>query len=104
MTTETEVTRDRLIKDFKSVISDTEELLRATASQTGERVSAARTRMQETLENTRDRLTDLQGDLTDRARAAAKATDQMMHDNPWKAVGTAAAVGFLLGLLVHRRD
>jgi len=104
MATETEVARDRLIKDFKAVISDTEELLKATASQTGERVSAARTRMQETLENSRERLTELQGDVTERARAAAQATDQLMHENPWKAAGIAAAVGFLLGLLVHRRD
>lgn len=104
MTTETGVARERLVADFKAVIADTEELLRATANQTGERVSAARTRMQETIENTRERLTDLQESATDKARAAAHATDQLVHDNPWKAVGIAAGVGFLLGLLVHRRD
>jgi len=104
MASDTEVARDKLIKDFKTIISDTEELLKVTASQTGERVAAARTRMQETLENSRDRLSELQGDVTERARAAAHATDQLMHDNPWRAAGIAAAVGFLLGLLVHRRD
>jgi ElaB/YqjD/DUF883 family membrane-anchored ribosome-binding protein len=93
-----------LVADFKAVIADTEELLKATASQTGERVSAARTRMQETIENTRERLSELQDTAADKARAAARATDQMVHDNPWKAVGIAAGVGFLLGLLVHRRD
>ena len=104
MATETEVARERLVKDFKTVIADTEELLKATASQTGERVSAARTRMQETLENTRERLEELQEGVMDKARATARATDQMVHDNPWRAAGIAAAVGFLLGLLVHRRD
>lgn len=104
MASETEVAKERLIKDFKTVISDTEELLKATASQTGERVAAARTRMQETLETSRERLEELQGDLSARAKAAAQATDQLMHDNPWRAAGIAAAVGFLLGLLVHRRD
>lgn len=104
MTTETGIAKEKLVADFKAVIADTEELLKATASQSGERVSAARTRVQETIENTRERLAELQDSAIDKARAAARTTDQMLHDNPWKAVGIAAGVGFLLGLLVHRRD
>jgi ElaB/YqjD/DUF883 family membrane-anchored ribosome-binding protein len=34
---------------------------------------------------------------------AARATDEYVHDNPWQAIGVAAAVGFLLGLVVARR-
>jgi ElaB/YqjD/DUF883 family membrane-anchored ribosome-binding protein len=79
-------------------------LLRATANQTGERVAAARTRMQETIENTRERLAELQASASEQARATVRATDQLVHDHPWKAVGIAAGIGFLLGLLVHRRD
>jgi ElaB/YqjD/DUF883 family membrane-anchored ribosome-binding protein len=104
MTSDVGVAKDRLVTDFKAVIADTEELLKATASQSGEQVSAARTRVQETIENTRERLAELQESAVDKARTAARATDQMVHDNPWKAVGIAAGVGFLLGLLVHRRD
>ena len=104
MTTDTGFAKERLVQDFKAVIADTEELLKATASQTGERVAAARTRMQETIENTRERLTEIQDTAVDKARAAARATDQLVHDNPWKAIAIAGGVGFLLGLLVHRRD
>lgn len=102
--TTTEAAKEKLMDDFKAVINDAEELLKATASQTGERAAAARARVEESIRATRERLADLQGDVADRARAAAHATDQIVHDNPWKAVGIAAAVGFLLGLLVHRRD
>lgn len=102
--TKTEAAREKLMDDFRAVLSDAEELLKATASQTGERVTAARERVEERIRSTKERLADLQGDVTERARAAAHATDEMVHDNPWKAVGIAAAVGFLLGLLVHRRD
>lgn len=38
-----------------------------------------------------------------KAREAADATDEYVHDNPWQSVGVAAAVSFLLGLLVSRR-
>ena len=34
---------------------------------------------------------------------AAKVADNYVHDNPWQAVGVAAAIGFLLGLVVSRR-
>jgi len=104
MTTDTGYAKEKLVQDFKAVIADTEELLKATASQTGERVAAARTRMQETIENTRDRINELQDTTMEKARAAARATDQMVHDNPWTAIAVAGGVGFLLGLLVHRRD
>jgi ElaB/YqjD/DUF883 family membrane-anchored ribosome-binding protein len=45
----------------------------------------------------------MQGDAVDRARDAARATDDYVHDNPWQAVGAAAAVGFVVGMLMTRR-
>jgi ElaB/YqjD/DUF883 family membrane-anchored ribosome-binding protein len=38
-----------------------------------------------------------------KAKVAAKATDDYVHENPWKSIGIAAGVGFLLGMLVSRR-
>ena len=38
------VTRGKLVEDFKAVVADAEELLKATASQTGERIAAAEPR------------------------------------------------------------
>ncbi len=101
--TETEVAKERLIKDFKTVIVDTEEMLKATASQTGEKVAAARAKLEETLAATQKRLADLEEGLVDRTKAAAQATDRLVHEHPWQAVGVAAAVGFLLGMLTCRR-
>ena len=49
------------------------------------------------------RLQEMQGDAVDRARDAARATDDYVHDNPWQAVGAAAAVGFVVGMLMTRR-
>ena len=42
MTTESSVNTDKLVQDLKLVVADAEELLRATASQAGERAAAAR--------------------------------------------------------------
>lgn len=102
-TTETDAAKEKLIRDFRSVISDTEELLKATASQTGEKVAAVRARIEENLAATKKRIADLEEGLIERTKAAARATDELVHEHPWQAVGIAAAVGFLLGMLTGRR-
>jgi ElaB/YqjD/DUF883 family membrane-anchored ribosome-binding protein len=103
MATDTQAARDKLISDFRALVSDSEALLRATANQTGEQVTAARARIEESLRATRDKLEELQGDAVERARAAARATDELVHENPWQSVGIAAAIGFFLGWLSGRR-
>ncbi len=100
---ETQATKDRLIADFKTVVSDAEELIKATASQTGERAQAARARIEESLSEARERLATLQDDLIDQSKAAARAINRMVHDNPWQSVAVAAGIGFLLGLITDRR-
>jgi len=30
-------------------------------------------------------------------------TDVYVHDNPWRSIGIAAGIGFLVGLLTGRR-
>lgn len=102
-TTETDVAKEKLIRDFRSVISDTEELLKATASQTGEKVAAVRAKVEENLAATKKRIADLEEGLIEKTKAAARATDELVHEHPWQAVGIAAAVGFLLGMLTGRR-
>jgi len=37
------------------------------------------------------------------AREAAQQADQFVHEKPWQAVGIAAAVGLVAGLLIGRR-
>jgi ElaB/YqjD/DUF883 family membrane-anchored ribosome-binding protein len=98
-----EVTREKLASDLRVVIADAEELLRATANQAGEKVAAARTRIQDSMDSAKARLGELSTAGVEQAKAAARATDDFVHENPWKAVGIGAAVGMILGLLVSRR-
>ena len=98
-----EVTREKLVSDLKIVIGDAEELLRATAHQAGETVAAARARVQASMNGAKKRLSEA-GDVTlDKAKVAAQATDEFVHEHPWQAVGIGAAVGVILGMLISRR-
>ena len=99
----TDVSKDKLVADMKVVISDAEELLKATASAAGDRVSAARTRMEDSLRTARVKLAEAQEVMVDKAKAAARATDDYVHANPWRSVGIAAGAGLVIGMLISRR-
>jgi ElaB/YqjD/DUF883 family membrane-anchored ribosome-binding protein len=93
----------QIMADFKVVVADAEALLMATANQGGEKVAEIRAKAEESLRIVKARMEEAQEALMAKARDAAKATDIYVHDNPWKAVGTAAAIGMLIGVLIGRR-
>ena len=95
--------QERLVTDIRAVIADAEEILLATADQTGEKIAILRTRIKERLLDARIRLDAAEEVLIEKTRAAARATDDYVHENPWQAVGIGAGVGFLLGLVLGRR-
>ena len=103
MTSESTITKDKLAQDFKVVVADVEELLRATASQAGERVSAVRERLQDSLHRTKVKLAEAEDIVVDKGKQAARVTDEYVHDHPWRAVGVAAGIGLVIGLLIGRR-
>lgn len=94
--------KEKLMEDFRLVVADAEELLRATAGQAGEKVAAARERIQENLAAAKVRLGDAEEMVVARTKQAAKATDQYVHENPWKAIGIGAGVGLIIGMLIAR--
>jgi len=98
-----DVSKQKLVADLKVVVADAEELLRATASQAGEKVSAARERIQASLATAKVKLTEAERALLEKSKLAARATDDYVHENPWQAVGIAAAAGLVLGVLISRR-
>ncbi len=95
--------KQKLVSDMKVVVADAEEILRATVGVAGEKMGDLRERIGERLRDAKLRLADAEAALVDRTKAAARATDDFVHDNPWRAVGVAAAVGLLLGVIIGRR-
>ncbi|MFZ5877302.1 MAG: DUF883 family protein [Nitrospirota bacterium] len=95
--------QEKLIQDFKAVIADTEALLKATAGETGEQIAAVRAKLETRLADTRKQLAAVEDGLVEQAKAAYDATDKFVREHPWPAVGVAAVVGLLIGLLSSRR-
>jgi ElaB/YqjD/DUF883 family membrane-anchored ribosome-binding protein len=100
--TKEDVTKEKLMQDLSVVVADAEELLRATATHASEKMPAIRARIQENLAVAKERLAEAQNKAIEKTRAAAKATDEYVHENPWKSVGIAAGAGLIIGMLISR--
>ena len=87
-----EVTTDKLMHELKNVVGDAEDLLKATASQSGEHIARIRARAEESVRAARARMRD-----------SAEMLDDQVRDHPWSAVGIAAGAGLLLGILLGRK-
>lgn len=99
---EGDVSKEKLMRDLRVVVTDAEELLRATAGQAGEKVAVARERIQENLAAAKARLVVAEEAVLAKTKQAARATDEYVHENPWRAVGIGAGVGLIIGMLISR--
>jgi ElaB/YqjD/DUF883 family membrane-anchored ribosome-binding protein len=98
-----DLSRESLLDDFSAMLTEAEDLLRRAGNETGERAKDLRAQVEAKLLAAKLRLQELEGEAVDRARDAARVTDDYVHDNPWRAIGVAAAAGFLIGMLLNRR-
>jgi ElaB/YqjD/DUF883 family membrane-anchored ribosome-binding protein len=95
--------KDKLMNNLLTVITDAEELLRMTANEVGDRAEGVRDRVTARLNQATEELHHLQHAAVAQVKAAGHATDEYVHENPWRSVGIAAGVGLVVGLLISRR-
>lgn len=94
---------DDVQSDVNKAIAGAEDMLSQAANSTGEKAAELRGRALEQLRALRAHLKDAQGVALEKSKAAAHATDDYVHDNPWRSIVAAASVGVVIGLLIGRR-
>lgn len=82
----------KLMDELRSVITDAEELLRVTADQGGAKVQEVRERAEESLRAAREHL-----------QGTGRQLDSQVREHPWAAVGVAAGIGLIVGVLLSRK-
>ena len=85
--------------DLGTLAEDARALMAATADVAGEKVSEARKRLAAALESGKK----IFGRVKDKAVEGAKATDEAVHEHPYKAIAIGVGVGAILGYLLARR-
>ena len=82
--------KGRMAADFKTMINDSEDLLKAAASVPGKGFGAARSKFEERVKSAKAMLADA-------------SPPEYIRGNPWTAVGIAVAAGLLLGFLAAKQ-
>jgi len=90
--------------EVKNLIADVEDLLARIADLKDADVSRVRNKVLQAVGNAKESIAESADNLRRQAREAVTATDDFVHDSPWQAVGIAALVGALVGILVTRRS
>ncbi len=99
----TTVQKEKLLSDLKVVVADADELVKFTAGQAGKEAGDIAARMRTHMNRLQAEAAHAQEIAVAKARVFAQNTDGYVHQNPWKAIGVAAGVGMLVGLLAARR-
>lgn len=92
---------DRLINDFKTILTDGQQLLKATTKEGDEALVAWQSRLNERLENAREQLSHVENIVKNKTKIATNAVEELVQENPWRSIilvgGVAALFGYLAG-------
>lgn len=89
--------------DMKTLIEEAQELFREATQVTGAKADELRSKGLSLLETATQKAQEFQEVALEKGKEAAQATDEFVHEHPWKAVGIAAGIGLVVGLLIARR-
>lgn len=95
------------VVELNRIVSQAEELLKTLGEEGGAAAEAVRQRVLRTVSQAKVRLADATTRVRASANDAARATDQYVHENPWKAIAYGAAAGAAVALIASvlaRRD
>ena len=95
--------RERLAQSLKHMVDEADHLLAKAERSGSEQFMAAREKFETQLQHAKDELRRLEISAIDNAKRAARATDHAVHEHPYAAMGLAAGVGLLIGMLITRR-
>jgi len=98
-----DISTEKFMHDMRAVVIDAEELLKASAAQTGERIEKVRSRAEDSLKAARAWFLEAGDSAQARATQAARDVNDQVHKHPWTAAGVAAGIGLLIGILIGRK-
>jgi ElaB/YqjD/DUF883 family membrane-anchored ribosome-binding protein len=94
--------QDALVMDLKSIAVEADKLLNEVACFTAEDFATARKSISEKLRDASSKLDDARIVVTKNATCAVSTTNEYVRNNPWEAMGIAAAAGVIIGVLLAR--
>src|SRR5262245_18282681 len=89
--------------EIRNLIADVEDLIKRVAHFDDADLARARAKLERTLASTKASLHNGTERVRTSAKQAVTTTDTYVHENPWSAVGIAAAAGAAIAVLLSMR-
>ena len=90
--------------EIKNLIADVEDLMARIADLKDSDVVRVRGKVMRAIDATKQSLADGADTLRQQAQSVASTADDYVRDSPWQAIGIAALVGAVVGILATRRS
>ncbi|MNZ27713.1 hypothetical protein D3C78_449340 [compost metagenome] len=90
-------------RDFYNFLADVEALIKETTTLTGAELEQTRAKLSERISAAKESIGELGDNIAQQGRKGAAATNDYVHEQPWKVIGASAAAAFLFGLILARR-
>jgi ElaB/YqjD/DUF883 family membrane-anchored ribosome-binding protein len=90
--------------EIKNLIADVEDLMARIADLKDADVVRVRGKVQRAVDATKQSLAEGADAIRQHAQTVANTADDYVRDSPWQAVGIAALVGAVVGILATRRS
>jgi len=90
--------------EIKNLIADVEDLMARIADLKDADVVRVRGKVQRAVDATKQSIADSTDSIRRQAQNVASTADDFVRDSPWQAIGIAALVGAVVGILATRRS
>jgi ElaB/YqjD/DUF883 family membrane-anchored ribosome-binding protein len=91
--------------EFKKFVSDVDNLIKETASLTGDELAQAKIKLNHRINDAKRRLNSAGSSIMDQTRKTATITNEYVHESPWAIIGASTLASFVLGVLIgHRKE
>jgi len=89
--------------DLKSLVRDAQALFDEATAAGGAKAEELRSKGMKMLDHAITRAHDMQEAAVRKGKKIAHDTDEYVHEHPWRAIGIAAGVGLVVGMLIAQR-
>ncbi len=89
-------------REFSNFIADIEDLLKQTASLTGDELIRGNAMLSARVHAAKESIQEASEGLSEQMIKGAALADEYVHEQPWKVIGATALAAFALGVMFSR--
>jgi ElaB/YqjD/DUF883 family membrane-anchored ribosome-binding protein len=95
---------EKVLDDLQKVLGELEHVVKGAMSSAGGHADDVADKVRAALDRAQGRIDDAQETMGKSLRRGARATDEYVKDNVWMSMGIMAAVAFVVGFSLARRQ